>query len=117
MKFKILRSTSAILFIDLDQERRWTAGLPAEKSYPHWLTPAYTSASSSQSAPQTSDKDTATDQVHKPVAPFPNRFRNNNKNIHMKKILEMFNQVKLNMPLLDAIQQVQAYAKFLKDIW
>ena len=36
--------------------------------------------------------------------------------MHMKKILEMFNQVKLNMPLLDAIQQVSAYAKFLKDM-
>ena len=28
----------------------------------------------------------------------------------------MFNQVKLNVPLLDAIQQVLAYAKFLKDM-
>ena len=28
----------------------------------------------------------------------------------------MFNLVKLNVPLLDAIQQVPAYAKFLKDM-
>jgi len=28
----------------------------------------------------------------------------------------MFNQVKLNVPLLDAIQQVPAYTKFLKDM-
>ena len=28
----------------------------------------------------------------------------------------MFNQDKLNMPLLDAIQQVPAYANFLKDM-
>ena len=34
----------------------------------------------------------------------------------MEKILKMFNQVKLNVPLLDAIQQVPAYAKFLKDM-
>ena len=34
----------------------------------------------------------------------------------MEKILEMFNQVKLNVPLLDAIQQVPSYAKFLKDM-
>ena len=33
----------------------------------------------------------------------------------MKKMLEMFNLVKLNVSLLDAIQQVPAYAKFLKD--
>ena len=34
----------------------------------------------------------------------------------MKKILEMFNQVKINVPLLNAIQQVSLYAKFLKDM-
>ena len=34
----------------------------------------------------------------------------------MEKMLKMFNQVKLNMPLLDAIQQVPANAKFLKDM-
>ena len=31
-------------------------------------------------------------------------------------MLKMFNQVKLNVPLLDAIQLVPAYAKFLKDM-
>jgi len=46
-----------------------------------------TSARTSQSPPQKSDKDTTTDQIHKPVAPFTNRVRNNNKNIHMEKIL------------------------------
>ena len=46
---------------------------------------ASTSASSSQSAPQTFDEDKAAEQVHKPVAPFPNRLRNNNKNMHMEK--------------------------------
>ena len=76
-------------------------------------TPASTSASSSQSVPQTSDEEKAVEQVHKPVAPFPNRLKNNNKKMHMEKILEMFNQVKLNVPLLDTIQQVSAYAKFL----
>ena len=34
----------------------------------------------------------------------------------MEEILEMFNQVKINVSLLDAIQQVPLYAKFLKDI-
>ena len=34
----------------------------------------------------------------------------------MEKILEIFNQVKINLPLLDAIQQVPIYAKFLKDM-
>ena len=34
----------------------------------------------------------------------------------MEKILEIFKQVKVNIPLLDAIQQVPSYAKFLKDM-
>jgi len=53
--------------------------------------PASTSTSSTQSALQASDKGTTTDQVHKPVAPFPNMLRNNIKNMHMVNILEMFN--------------------------
>jgi len=77
---------------------------------------ASTSASSSQSTPKMSDEATAAEQIHKPVAPFPNWLRNNNKNMHMEKILEMLNQVKLNVPLLNAIQQVPAYAKFLKNM-
>jgi len=34
----------------------------------------------------------------------------------MNKIIEIFNQMKINVPLLDAIQQVPSYAKFLKNI-
>jgi len=34
----------------------------------------------------------------------------------MEKILEIFNQVKINVSLLDAIQQVPSYVKFLKDM-
>jgi hypothetical protein len=31
-------------------------------------------------------------------------------------MMEVFKQVKINLPLLDAIKQVPAYAKFLKDL-
>ena len=31
--------------------------------------------------------------------------------------MQIFNQVKINVPLLDAIQQVSSYANFLKDIY
>ena len=34
----------------------------------------------------------------------------------MDKIIEIFHQVKINVPHLDAIQQVPSYAKFLKDM-
>jgi hypothetical protein len=32
-------------------------------------------------------------------------------------MMEVFKQVKINIPLLDAIQQVPAKAKFLKDLY
>ena len=41
---------------------------------------------------------------------------NNKTNAQMKKIRKMFNQVQINVPLLDAIQQILSYAKFLKDL-
>jgi hypothetical protein len=31
-------------------------------------------------------------------------------------MIEFFKQVKINLSLLDAIKQVSAYAKFLKDL-
>lgn len=34
----------------------------------------------------------------------------------MKKVLEIFKQVKVNIPLLDIVQQVPTYAKFLKNL-
>ena len=39
--------------------------------------------------------------------------QNLNKN---SEIFEPFKQVKINIPLLDAIKQVSSYAKFLKDL-
>ncbi|GAV84057.1 LOW QUALITY PROTEIN: hypothetical protein CFOL_v3_27502, partial [Cephalotus follicularis] len=34
----------------------------------------------------------------------------------MEEMMELFKQVQINLPLLDAIRQVPAYAKFLKDL-
>jgi hypothetical protein len=34
----------------------------------------------------------------------------------IQAMMKVFKQVKINIPLLDAIQQVLAYAKFLKDL-
>ena len=50
------------------------------------------------------------------VAPFPNRLKSNQNSAQLDKILEVFKQVKVNIPLLDMIQQVPAYVKFFKDL-
>ena len=48
--------------------------------------------------------------------PFPQALRNKKKASQQAGILEVLRQVKVNIPLLDIIKQVPAYAKFLKDL-
>ena len=56
------------------------------------------------------------ERTHVPKAPFPQRLRHNKNAGHMDKIVEIFKQVQVNIPLLDVIAQVPTYAKFLKDL-
>ena len=49
-----------------------------------------------------------------PAPPFPHVFTLARKVNHNP---EIFKQVKVNFPLLDAIKQVPSYAKFLKDLF
>ena len=48
--------------------------------------------------------------------PFPQALRGKKKETQQAGILEFLRQVKVNIPLLDLINQVPAYAKFLKDL-
>jgi hypothetical protein len=48
--------------------------------------------------------------------PFPHAITKQRKVNHNSKIFETFKQVRINIPLLDAIKQVPFYAKFLKDL-
>ena len=83
------------------------SGKQVDNQVPMPPDPTQTSISSSFTPPPQNSKETEVDksakQVHQPLAPFLNRLRNNN-NAHMEKILEVFNQVRLNIALLDAIQ-------------
>ena len=52
-----------------------------------------------------------------PKAPYPHRLANSiKKSSQFGDVLELFKKVNINIPLLDAIQQVPSYAKFLKDL-
>ena len=53
---------------------------------------------------------------HVPPAAYPHRLRAPKKVNNHSKIYDLFKQVKLNIPLLDAIKQIPSYAKFLKDL-
>ena len=48
--------------------------------------------------------------------PFPMAFQSKKMVNNALEIFEVLKQVKVNIPLLDMIRQVLAYAKFLKDL-
>jgi hypothetical protein len=56
------------------------------------------------------------ERVYKHVAPFPQRLLAPKKGTTNQDVLEVFKQVKINIPSLDAIKQIPSYAKFLKDL-
>ena len=69
--------------------------------------------------PNTNDKDGESGKdefTHIPPAPYPHRLRSPKKMNNHSEIYELFKQVKLNIPLLDAIKQIPSYAKFMKDL-
>ena len=53
---------------------------------------------------------------HSVPPPFPHALRKRKKSVNQTEILEVLQQVKVNIPLLDMIKQVPTYAKFLKDL-
>ena len=53
---------------------------------------------------------------HVPPTPYPHRLRAPKKVNNHYEIYQLFKQVKLNIPLLDAIKQILSYPKFLKGL-
>ena len=53
---------------------------------------------------------------HVPHSLYPRRLRAPKKVNNHSEIYDLFKQVKLNIPLLDAIKQIPSYARFLKDL-
>jgi len=51
-----------------------------------------------------------------PELSFPHAMTKQRKVNYNSEIFEIFKQVRINIPLLDAIEQVPSYAKFLKDL-
>ncbi|KAK8510793.1 hypothetical protein V6N12_009635 [Hibiscus sabdariffa] len=52
----------------------------------------------------------------RPPPPFPQRLKNQKQDYQFKKFLDILKQVHINLPLVEALQQMPNYAKFLKDM-
>ena len=67
------------------------------------------------SPPKGPSSPSSPEKVHMPLPPFPHRLKKKDQD-HVEKMRETFSQVKINIPLLNAIQQMPPYARFLKDL-
>ncbi|XP_019173824.1 PREDICTED: uncharacterized protein LOC109169397 [Ipomoea nil] len=53
--------------------------------------------------------------TRKPKVLFPQRFRNDIDNAKYGKFLQMLHQLHIDMPFVDALEEMPYYAKFLKE--
>ncbi|XP_052209202.1 uncharacterized protein LOC127812718 [Diospyros lotus] len=51
-----------------------------------------------------------------PPIPFPQRLKQNKVDKQFEKFLEVFKQLRINIPFADALAQIPAYVQFLKEI-
>ncbi|XP_024164442.1 uncharacterized protein LOC112171494 [Rosa chinensis] len=67
------------------------------------------------STPETTLRPT-TESQFVPKPPYPELLQKPKKDRHLTEIMELFRKVQINISLLDAIKQIPAYAKFLKEL-
>ncbi|KAJ9566127.1 hypothetical protein OSB04_002093 [Centaurea solstitialis] len=66
--------------------------------------------------PKHSNSRTKTPTSVASYVPYPQRLRNQKEEIQFKFFLDIFKQFHINIPLVEATEQMPNYAKFLKDI-
>ncbi|KAL4303300.1 hypothetical protein GQ457_10G013090 [Hibiscus cannabinus] len=84
---------------------------PAQASEDH-SNPHTTMGESSESSHAQSGKP----KEIRPPPPFPQRLKKQKQDYQFKKFLDILKQVHINLPLVEALQQMPSYAKFLKDM-
>ncbi|KAM6558679.1 hypothetical protein CsatA_027919 [Cannabis sativa] len=70
--------------------------------------PPVVTASSQHSAAEKS--------LQKPPPPFPQRFKKKQDDGQFRRFLDVLKQLHINIPLVEALEQMPTYVKFLKDI-
>ncbi|XP_070041188.1 uncharacterized protein [Nicotiana tomentosiformis] len=54
--------------------------------------------------------------LSKPTPLYPQRLSNQNGERQFKKFIQMMNSLSINVPLVDVLEQIPDYAKFMKDL-
>ncbi|XP_062112683.1 uncharacterized protein LOC133823848 [Humulus lupulus] len=55
--------------------------------------------------------------MSKPPPPFPQRFQKQQQHSKFQRFLDVLKQLPINIPLVEALEQIPNDVKFLKDIW
>ncbi|XP_024990704.1 uncharacterized protein LOC112524991 [Cynara cardunculus var. scolymus] len=71
---------------------------------------------SGQKLPTPQQKKTGPTYLDLRDLPFPGRMKAKNVDVQFKKFLDIFKQLHINIPLVEALEQMPSYVKFLKDI-
>ncbi|KAK8563294.1 hypothetical protein V6N12_035444 [Hibiscus sabdariffa] len=69
-----------------------------------------------ESSVETSHNHIDKSEVSRPTPPFPQRLKKQKQDYQFKKFFDILKQVHINLPLVEALQQMPNYAKFLKDM-
>ncbi|KAL4319958.1 hypothetical protein GQ457_18G004710 [Hibiscus cannabinus] len=88
------------------------ADAPAQASEDHRIPQPIIGESSAESSHAQSDKS----EEIRPPPPFPQRLKKQKQDYQFKKFLDILKQVHINLPFVEALQQMPNYAKFLKDM-
>ena len=62
------------------------------------------------------ENEQVTKLLYEPPVSFPNRLKPKKHSAQVEKALQIIKQVKVNILLLNVIEQVPSYAKFFKDL-
>ncbi|KAL4303022.1 hypothetical protein GQ457_10G011690 [Hibiscus cannabinus] len=85
---------------------------PAQVDEDHSIPPPTTGENSTESSNAQSDEPVEI----RPPPPFPQKLKKQKQDYQFKKFLDIMKQVHINPPLVEALQQMSNYAKFLKDM-
>ncbi|KAL5558977.1 hypothetical protein UlMin_035188 [Ulmus minor] len=55
-------------------------------------------------------------QQNRPPPPFPQRFKKQQQDHQFRKFLDVLKQLHINIPLVEALEQMPSYVKFMKDM-
>ncbi|KAK8585374.1 hypothetical protein V6N13_076248 [Hibiscus sabdariffa] len=105
---EVAKAASPSAATDTPAKADETTKTSEDHSDPHNNNKGESSAESSHFQPKESED-------IRPPPPFPQRLKKQKQDYQFKKFFDILKQVHINLPLVEALQQMSNYAKFLKD--